>query len=233
MKLGRRGRAPDGTGIGTGFFGIKAKATFLALLCAVIPAVLISVVSINTAREALEEVVKAELSDLTLHENEQLSSWIESAETDLETWSGLHTMQNVLTDDEDGTIATELEGLQRRYPRYGDLLVVNPSGAVVAAALKANHGKVVASNDFFSSAMSGQTYRSGVQRQPLINGRGIAFAAPILADYDTKTVVGVLVGIVDWRVVESTLRSVTVWGAEQDSDRKLVLRTSAGDVLFQ
>jgi hypothetical protein len=195
-------------------------------LCAVVPSVLISMIAIDSSRQALEKAVKTELSDLAQGQEEKLLSLLQRAETDLGTWSGLHTKQNVLTDDEDGAIGHELINLRKRYPIFGELFVVNPSGTIVAAARASNKGKVVSRQNYFVQELSGSDFRGAVQRQNLIDGTGLVTAAPIRADYDRDTVVGVLAGIVDWSMVRSTLNSVA--GPTGSSSRKWMPKCRQG-----
>ena len=212
--------------------GIRTKIALLALLCASLPAVLVSLIAFSSSRATLEAVVRTELSELARNQMVQLQALLQQAETDLGTWSGLHTMQDVLIDDQDGNIANELTRLQQRYPRFGDLLVVNPKGIVVAASSPHNISGNVGGEDFFAPAKNGAGFRGGLRRHDLIDASGIAMSFPIRADYDRETVVGVLIGIVDWAQIQTALRSVKIWGSTQDPDHRLVLRSKTGGHLF-
>ncbi len=214
-------------------FGIRPKVIFLALISAVLPSALISLLAINSSRDALEKGVRVELSGLAQEQMGQLLSSLQRAKTNLETWSTLYTMQNVLIDDIDGVIQDELVGLQKRYSNFGDLLVLNPTGTVVAAAFEPNKGRSLAETESFGPALDGTVFQGLVRQQELIGKPGIAIAAPIRAEYDPNIIVGVLVGIIDWPRVQAELRSIRIWGAAQDTDHRLILTTTAGDVLFE
>jgi diguanylate cyclase (GGDEF)-like protein/PAS domain S-box-containing protein len=162
----------------------------------------------------------------------ELEAQLERADTNLSTWTGIHTLQDVLIDDQDGLISAELARLADRYPLFAELAVINPSGAIVAAAKPDNIGKQVAGEGIATVPLGGEHYHGEVREEPLINGPGLALAFPILAEYDPETVVGILVGIVDWTRVRSLLDAVPVWGMPQSPDRRLLLHSDNNQVLF-
>ncbi|MHB1103847.1 MAG: bifunctional diguanylate cyclase/phosphodiesterase [Devosia sp.] len=211
---------------------IRVKLTALALLCAVLPCVLISLFAFFSAREALDAAVRTELSDLVSTNTEALSSQIERANNNLGTWSGLHTFQDVLIDDQEGIINAELVRLKERYPLFADLLVTNPNGTVVAASRSGNIGEALAGTDAVVAALDGRPYHGKVAPHPLTGASGITLSFPIFASYDPKTVIGVLIGVLDWSRIQATLRAVPIWGAEQDSGRLLLLHATGGETLF-
>ena len=214
-------------------FGIRGKIILLALVCAVLPSAVISVLAVRSSREALEQGVRVELSGLANEQMSRLTSAIERARTDLGTWGTLNTMQNALIDDVDGVIQDELAGLRKRYENFGELLVLNPSGNVIASALEHNRGLNLAEEEFFKAGLLGEFPQGDVRQQTLTGQTGIAIATPIRANYDQSTIIGVLVGIIDWPHIQDELRNVRIWGARQDSNHKLILTTATGEVLFQ
>jgi diguanylate cyclase (GGDEF)-like protein len=190
------------------------------------------VLAFGSARDALEFAVRAELADLTSSRMSELEAQLERADTNLSTWTAIHTLQDVLIDDQDGLISAELARLADRYPLFAELAVINPSGLIVAAAKQDNIGKQLEGQAIATVPLTGQHYHSEVSEQSLIGGRGVALAYPILAEYDPETVIGTLVGIVDWSRVHSMLEAVPVWGMQQSADRRLLLRTDTDQVLF-
>jgi diguanylate cyclase (GGDEF)-like protein len=212
--------------------GIQAKVVLLALICSVLPAILVSIVAYSSSRQSLEQAVRVDLSAVVEDQLSRLTSSLKRAETDLVTWSTLHTMQNVLIDDIDGIIQNELVALRKRYPNFAELLVLNSNGLTVASALGSNKGKTLADTTFYSKALTGAVYEGRVEFDPLIAAKGLVIAAPIRADYDPSVVVGVLTGIIDWTQVERGLASVPIWGSPQDENHRLYLRTARGNLLY-
>jgi diguanylate cyclase (GGDEF)-like protein len=211
---------------------ISSKVGLLALLCAVLPCVLISIVAYVASRDALERAVKVELSGTAEDQLAMVTASLKRADIDLRTWSMLHAMQNVLIDDVDGVVQHELSRLQTRYPNFADLIVINPNGLVVAAARQDNRGKNLADLEPFQIASRGSPFQGLVEFHDLIGQDGISISAPIRADYDPDTVIGVLLGVIDWSRVQARLASARIWGARQDADHRLILTTIAGQVLY-
>ena len=219
--------------VGTINFGIRGKIILLAVVCAVLPAALISTLAIRSSREALERGVRLELSGLANEQMHHLTSAIDRARTDVGTWATLNTMQNVLIDDVDGVIQDELAGLRKRYQNFGELIVLNPGGTVIASTLEGNRGLRFYGDAFLSQALGGNTFQSIAREQRLTGKMGIAIATPIHAAYDQGTIIGVLVGVVDWPSIQDELRTVRIWGAAQDSNHRLILTSATGAVLYQ
>ena len=191
--------------------GIRGKIILLALVCAVLPSALISTLAIQSSRDALEHGVRLELSGLAHEQMSRLNSTIEQARTDLGTWATLNTMQNALIDDVDGVIQSELAGLRKRYESFGELIVLSPAGTVIASALQRNKGLNFSKEEFFSPSVGGNSFQGNIRHQTLTGRAGIAVAIPIRADYDQRTVIGVLAGVLDWPRIQNEMRNVRVW----------------------
>ncbi|MGH6922938.1 MAG: bifunctional diguanylate cyclase/phosphodiesterase [Propylenella sp.] len=214
-------------------FGIRGRIILLALVCAVLPSALISVLAIRSSRDALERGVRLELSGLASEQMSRLTASIERATTDLGTWAALSTMQNALIDDVDGVIQSELVDLQKRYPTFGELLVLNSSGIVIASTLDRNKGLSLGDRTYFTLSRLGKPFWGDVGKQEVTNHLGMLVTEPIRADYDESTIIGVLVGIIDWPRVQDALRDVRVWGAPQDSNHRLILASDTAEPLFE
>jgi signal transduction histidine kinase/ActR/RegA family two-component response regulator len=59
----------------------------------------------------------------------------------------------------------------------------------------------------------------------LTNRESLVFALPIQANYDAATVIGTLVGIIDWSYIQNTLAQTDISGAAQDADHLLILHS--------
>ncbi|MEO7223092.1 MAG: EAL domain-containing protein [Devosia sp.] len=212
--------------------GIRAKVALLALLCAIVPSLLVSYLAFTSARSQMEEIAKAELSGLVQHELTQIERSVATARRDLEVWSGLKSMQNVLLGDEDGSISIELARLQQLYPLFHNLAVVDGTGRVVAASTTSELGREAGSERSVAEALGGRQYASDVGRQGFGGEFGIVMSFPIRADYDTNTVIGALIGVVDWTRIDAALRQVRIWDGPQDDDHQLVVEDPSGEVVY-
>ena len=213
--------------------GITQKSIALFVLCALVPLLIGSIGSFIAARHTLREYVNAELAVESRESLEQVLAFFNEAITDLSTWSDLRVMQDVLIDDEADEIEAELIKFRGRYRHFGELLMLNAEGEVVAATRPQDEGRDLSASAFFVAGQAGRMFRGRVERSPLTEGRALTVALPIRADYDPSTVIGVLVGVIDWQRIEALLASISLAGAKQDADHVLMLATRAGhDLLY-
>jgi signal transduction histidine kinase len=205
---------------------------------AFIPATLVALVAIwavafLSARDALNGYVTADLKAAPTKALSELEDFLDDSLRDVTVWASLGTMQEVLLDDEGGEIADELPNLKNRQGEVSALAVVNDRGIVVASTSAAPKGLDVADAEFFRTASHGQLFQKQAASSFLTAGPAIVLAAPIVAKYDSATVVGVLVAVIEWDLIEAMLSRVLVAGGAQDSKRYLVLQSvDSGEVLY-
>jgi methyl-accepting chemotaxis protein len=204
---------------------IKSKTILLLLLCSLVPLVLISVECFRAARSALEadhtRVLQAD-ADATLA---RLEDFFEKAAVDFDSWSMAPAMQDVLIDDGEGLIAGMATRLRQKYPHFGSLMVVNDAGIVISSSDEKNLGRDLGSFDAVTTAMRGAAIRGGAGGSGIVDFDNLVFAAPIRADYDQESIIGVLIGFIDWRWIRRTLSRATIVGSPQDEDHHLILVT--------
>src|SRR4051794_17938250 len=212
--------------------GLRGKTIALCLLCALVPLTAVASGAFYSAQKSITRFIEADLSRITRDTMERLTGFIEEAAGDLNSWSTLHAMQDVLIEDQSGSIATELKHLRDQYAHFGELLVVNSDGKVLAATRAENVGRDLSGDEVFEAVKANRPVQEPVRETDLIKARGIVFADPIHADYDQTLVIGALVGVLDWSVAEQRLRSETIAGSAQDADHLLVLIQTPDTVLY-
>jgi diguanylate cyclase (GGDEF)-like protein len=202
--------------------GLRTAAWALALSS--VPMLGMAVLTFYSARSTLREEIDNQLLAAARSELATVSQFVADASADLATWSNLHIIQDVLTDDEEGDASRELARLVRQSSNFTEILALNDRGRVVAATRTAYLGLDLATSPAFRAASSGATYRSEIEHSSIIGQAALTIAEPIRADYDRQTVIGTLVGVIDWNRVNDNLHELTVLGARQDRDRRLLLR---------
>ena len=209
----------------------KAVALFLA--CALLPAAIVGFGAYRAARAVIAVAVGDELALAARDTLDALEGRLAEAADQLETWSGLHVMQDVLLRDAGGEVRDELAELRGRHPSFAELLVTDDGGTVVAATRPENVGKDLSAEAAVAEARAGGRYQGTVGPSGLAPGTVLAMAAPVRAKYDGTTVVGVLLGLVDWDQVRRELAAVPLAGAAQDAGHLLELRLRAdGSLLY-
>jgi len=202
---------------------LRHKAIALFLGCALLPAATVGVGAYHVARTVIAAAVGDELALAARDTLDALEGRLAEAADQLETWSGLHVMQDVLLRDAGGEVRDEL----------AELLVTDDPGTVVAATRPENVGKDLSAEAAVAEARAGGRYQGTVGSSGLAPGTVLAMAVPVRAKYDGTTVVGVLLGLVDWDQVRRELAAVPLAGAAQDAGHLLELRSRAdGSLLY-
>ncbi|MDH3713283.1 MAG: methyl-accepting chemotaxis protein [Gammaproteobacteria bacterium] len=211
---------------------LAAKLTLLLLACAVVPLIGVAALSFVSAKAALSVQIGASLETALQEETHRLDQFFSDALVDLATWSRLAIMQDVLTDDEEGELAAELGRLGAQYPQFAELTILNADGQAVASTADGRKGADLTDTEIQRAARRREPYQGTVERSPLTGLTALTLARPISADYDAETVIGTLIGVIDWKHVQGELLGHgALAGAAQDADHRLVL-TSRQDVVL-
>jgi methyl-accepting chemotaxis protein len=193
-------------------------------MCSVLPLLSISTLSFYEAKSALSKRINANITGQSKDILTNLIKQLDDSLADLESWSHLGSMQDVLTDDEDGELSKELKQLQKRYLIYSDLIVLNDQGIAIASSSSSLNGKNLSEHQAFRTAKELTTYVGTVNSKGLITSQAeLLLALPIRADYDADTMIGVLVGVIDWKLVQQQLSLLNVEGEAQDKNHRLLV----------
>jgi signal transduction histidine kinase len=197
-----------------------------------LPLVAASVGSFISSREAMEHSVAVNLSLDTREAMVGLERFLADTRTDLQTWSDLRVMQEVLIDDQEGEIGSDLRGFAARYDHFADLIVLNGAGRVVASTDDADLGIDESETPSFAATAQGKSFQSTVGVSRFNKRAALTFAEPIRASYDHATIIGSLIGIIDWEKVQTMLARVSMNGARQDRNHLLVLYSRVDDAIL-
>jgi len=187
------------------------------------PLAIIGVDFFLSARAALESQVTRVLqadSDATLA---RLEDFFEKAAIDFDSWSTAPAMQDVLIDDGEGLIGGMIGQLRRQYPHFGALMVVSDTGSVIASTDPPDLGRDLSGFDAVARALQGSQINGDAGSSDIVGFDNVVFAAPIRANYDQESIIGAVIGFVDWRWLRRMLSEVTVVGTPQGKDHFLVL----------
>jgi Cache domain len=207
---------------------IGAKSVGLFCIVGLLPVIILSAASFMSARDAMQTVVADNLALSARETVDNLERLFDATATDLATWSQRRVMQDALIDDQEGEIATDLNQLILRYPQFAQLAVLNAEGRVLASTRDGDLGRDWSTSDLFARTRRGEGFQGTVAASTNYDRMTLTFAQPIRATYDQATVIGTLVGAVDWMKVKEILAGVSLNGARQDADHVLAL-ASRGD----
>lgn len=203
------------------------KLILFALLCSVIPLLGMATLAFNAARSSMGEIVESDLESIAQQEIRNLEDHLNDAHAHLSTWARLGIMQDVMVDDFEGDLGDELIRLAEQYPLFAELLVVNSKGLVIASTDPTVREREFRGHRAFEAPAPGVVFQSRLKYSSRLEKRVITFGKPIVANYSESTLIGSLVGSIDWELVEKNLIERVVFGGKQDQQRSIVLQSSA------
>jgi methyl-accepting chemotaxis protein len=203
---------------------VKSKFIIFALSFSLLPMIIMAVVAFENSRNTITEIVTAELATASTELSTQMDGWFSDSRINLSTWGELKIMQDVLTDDEDGEISKELTHLSKQYPAFSTLIVLNDQTMAVAASKELPLDWI---NDIKEQVSAGASqvagFQSAVQTIESLPYPVLVLAQSIKADYDPDTIIGTLVGVIDWSRIQSRLQQFSIAGQAQDAEHRLIL----------
>ena len=199
-----------------------------ALILSCVPLLGMAAFTFYSARQTLHDTLAGQLLAAAESNLARLDEFVDSAAVDISTWSSLHIIQDVLTDDEEGDATRELVRLQLQYPQFAELQALNDRGVVVAATRSAALGLDLHDHPAYGTTRGGNAYRGTLAAAGGGDYAALTLAAPIHADYDHDTVVGGLIGSLDWDQIRERLRRTVLLGTDQSRDRRLILLDAGG-----
>ena len=212
---------------------LAPKFALSTLVVTVIPLVVLSVMGYQTSRDVLSQRIESDLVQVSEIEMRNLTRFFADSFTDIQTWSKLNILQDVLMDDESQEATSELSRLASQYRVFAALAATNEQGKLVSSNDPTIIGQDLSNLDFFMAAKAGMPYQGSAAISALTGRRGLTFAVPIRANYNHDTIIGVLVGVLDWSYVTMALGRVEVLGQAQDHNYRLYLtERSPGRILY-
>jgi len=211
---------------------IKYKLVLFALVCSVLPLLMLPLVAFESARSSLHELVKSDLLATAQQELNHVRGIVDDSFTDLGAWSQLSIMQDVLIDDEKGDLQKELIRLHDQYDVFSDLAVANTEGLVIASSGGKSRNFDLSQEIEFQVPANGGSYRGAIEWHASMKHYVITLAIPVIASYDESLVIGVLIGFVDWRFIESELSKRLVLGGSQGRNRLLIIHSGADHTIL-
>lgn len=207
---------------------LNARFSLFALLSSIVPLLGVAVMSFFVARDSLQQKVEEQLIVAAGEQVQILQATLDDSVRSLNTWSGLAIMKDALIQSTfSGTkdvAEVELVRLRDEYPMFAELHTIAMDGVVTASTAIETRWHSVSNSPEFGSASQGQTYQGPVAIDRILGIRTLTLAAPIYQSYRDRTVVGVLVGFVDWEKINQQLKEVKILGHRQDPQRQLVLQ---------
>jgi methyl-accepting chemotaxis protein len=156
-------------------------------------------ISYVNARNALDQAIRAQITQTAATITENITSWVERSQLDIGIWSAMKVYQTAVQDTFAGKAAqksanVELAKLRDAYKFYDHLYVTNTKGDIVASSASEVLDSNVSDRQDFQEAMKGNVVLSDVTTSRLTNKPVFMIVTPIK---EKDAIVGSLVGVID------------------------------------
>ncbi len=176
-------------------FNLKMKFLLPILGVAIVGMVILTVVSFNASKKALEGNIRSQMTQMTQSLALQINNWVVDHQEDVQTLANTTEMIAAINNAEARTQAHDL--LAEVYSAYGSyefLAAVNDDGQVVVASNQELVGLNLSQRDYFRQAIQGKDVLSEVLISKASGAPVFSIATPLKKQGQT---VGVLIGVVD------------------------------------
>lgn len=209
---------------------IRTKSIIIFLILSLGPLAIIGAIAYKNGENIIKRSLGSSFQLIANETTERVDSTLYEVYNDIQTWSELELMQEVITDDLDGKISSFLMGLSKEYGYFSSIDALNSSGEVVASSNLEFIGRDFAENDYYKNTIGGKTYIEDVHLDKINEEWVVTFSLPIKAKFDEDKIIGVLCA--KWKADELfNIVSAFMKGEERYYDHIMLLR-SDGLVIF-
>lgn len=181
---------------------LRPKITVLLLLLSMIPFILIGVMAYYEGEASLRKSLGSHFQYVARNTMDSIESYIHDLSQNMNRWTELELMHDVVLHDVDGRIISFLTNMQKEQgSSFYSLDVLDSSGEVIASSVRDMLDRSLVHEAFFEEAVRGAPYISDTAQDEETQNWGMVFAFPIWAKYNAhETIVGVL--RVHWKAEE-------------------------------
>jgi signal transduction histidine kinase/CheY-like chemotaxis protein/HPt (histidine-containing phosphotransfer) domain-containing protein len=208
---------------------IQSKLFLFAICCAVIPLLATFIFSFGAVKASLTKTVAENLQAQAVEEMESLQQQLASAKHELATLSQLSTMLNVQTGDPLGNLQKDLDIFATRTPLFNEIVAVDYDGNAIAGTLQQFVGQNLSGTWEFEAPKLGIQFDGRVVRSYRHNLDIATQSVPLYDQIYRDKIVGVLIGSINWELLQRTLANRRVFGGTQNQQHQIFLQSVEDD----
>jgi diguanylate cyclase (GGDEF)-like protein/PAS domain S-box-containing protein len=179
---------------------LRTKTIIIFLILSLFPLFTVAGISYKKAEEALKTSLGYSFQQMARETIDKTDRSIYEVYRNIQSWSKLGLMEEVLTGDIDGNISSFLMGLKKEYGYFSSLFALNSAGRVVASSNLELMGKDLREQNIYRNSVGGNPYIEDVHLDAISNSWVVSFAFPIRAKFKDNKIVGVLCA--QWKAEE-------------------------------
>ncbi|MFK5892634.1 MAG: EAL domain-containing protein [Pseudomonadota bacterium] len=178
---------------------ISYAAIFLFLLVSL---AMISYVELSTY---LNNSISRDIHSSLKLQRKQLESILNNQQNNIKSWSKLHVMDDLITDDADLIITQTLESIKKQYQLPGHLYAFSKNWSLISSDQKITSDPKEFS--IWKKAIGENVSVIGKHTDPITHKNIIALWQPVYASFNKNLIIGYLVLTYPWQYVEQLSRT--------------------------
>ncbi len=211
---------------------IREKLFLFVLFGSVLPLLLVFSISYSHQKQDLQSTVEESLSSQATQSIKAIHDRVLESRFTLFNFSEMGVMQRVQTSDAFDLLQIDINRFAESHPIFSEITALNASGDVIASTDASIFKKNYKENKEFREALKGDTYISLPEYSSQVDFYVSHQSMPILSA--DGSVVGVLLGALNWAFLDSQLSSDTILGQAQSKTHIISVRSSTNGVqLYQ
>lgn len=210
---------------------IRSRIIAFALMAALIPSLLISLIAYDQSRRALTETMKQELETASSQVARETDVWLKERLYDLRVFAGSSVVFETLTRRNTSTrLAEYLSSVRARFSDYEEIQLVDAGGRLIASSAK--RGNVRKLSDYLDEPF--ETSRNLVGRpfrDEKTKKAGVVLGVPVKGG--DGRLLGVLLASVDFGTLNEALHAFPQWKGRvylSDAHGELIVKSNNGSV---
>ena len=183
---------------------LSTRFALFGLVSTLVPLLAILGFLVGVAGDSLKSQVTDSLETSADLNARRLQADMEQSVLNMRAWSKLRVMQDVLIDDATQELLMQLFELLIDYPQFTWLAVVNERGEVISAT-HPDHLRARLDDAQISLRVTSSYPNQYVRNSPRVSEHTLLLQQPSRAPYHSDTVIGGLIGELDWSYMTSHL----------------------------
>jgi PAS domain S-box-containing protein len=202
---------------------VRTKILVFCLLLSLLPLVVIGILSNRIGTGAINAGLGNSFKQSAMDTAREVDRVLYSAEQDVQAWAQLNVMQDILIPENHIDVTVFLFGLNRQYPEFASIHLMDLEGKIVAASKQGLIGKSLPLDDY-RPALGGERTIRDAQLDPVSGLWVVRFVFPVSDLFDENQIIGLLEA--NWRL--DLLGEII----KPDKEYRTVIIQRSGRVLF-
>ncbi len=211
---------------------LQLKITGFTLATAIIPLAITGTLIYNKVSDSLENIVRKTVTAQASEELLTVQQALMDAKHQLMTLGTLSTMQQVKNFQTDDSIQFDLEQFAKSNPTFLELAVTDDQGIAIASTVPSMRFTSLDSTWEYEAPRLGIVFDGPVVQSIRLDNIIATQSLPIFDNESAETVIGTLIGSIDWASMQSMLANRTLFGNEQDSNGQFILKSIRDDKII-